>query len=325
MEERITEPGTPPSPDPPQRSRKLGFGVLVTLAILAVNRGCSSVSASPSWIVGTGWFLGASGCIVALIWLWDHTNRRRLAVRIVLSFAAVVVMVASTYGPVVDQYRKEHPAPTPKQSDAPASPPSIAPIAKADPPGRPLTGPEILLTVQSDGDGYSGTAYGIAWNPDFQKVSMIVASEAEIDYGDLDLAIDVGPLTIVGFRQINKSPDTPSLSPVVAASPNIKLPGGLEIAKGSLASGDDKGHKTPIELSPEQPASRYRLKSPSISSHSVMEFVLAVADLDLSFKNVQAGGKLTRSIRNGFNLRISGHYFIGKQRINLTKNHQLIH
>src|ERR1019366_329541 len=96
MEEAIPE-STPPDPPAPTTSRKLGFGALLTIALLGVNRGCSSVNASPSWIVGICWFALTASCLVILIWLWDHTNHRKAIVRIVLSLAVVVVMVTSTY------------------------------------------------------------------------------------------------------------------------------------------------------------------------------------------------------------------------------------
>ena len=171
----------------------------------------------------------------------------------------------------------------------------------------------LVITLQSDGNGYSGKAYGIAWNPDYQKVSMIVANEAAVDYGDLDLVVDAGGLTIVGLAQINQSPVTPSISPVLDP-----------IAGGSIAFVDEKGNKTPLQLSKEQDAPKYRLKSTSISSHSAMEFVVAIGKFDLSFRNIQLGGKLTVPIKNVFVLRVAGHYFIGKRKVDLEKEQQLI-
>jgi hypothetical protein len=132
----IQESGPDPAPQKNKTPRLLGFGALLGFVWFAANRGFAAVNASPSWIVGLGWFTAVTIALIAFIWLWDHTNRRHIAVRILLSLVAMCVVAASTYGPVLNQYRKEHPAPpAPKQVETPASPPTTAPvIAKADPP-----------------------------------------------------------------------------------------------------------------------------------------------------------------------------------------------
>jgi len=133
-----------PEPLPePKKSRTLGFGVLVTIAFLGVNRGCSSVNASPSWIIGTAWFALSAACLVILIWLWDHTNRHNPIVRSALSLVVVGAIVASTYNPVREQYRKEHPSPSPTGVKIPPPPAPPSPVP-------PQTTPTLMVSPKPD-------------------------------------------------------------------------------------------------------------------------------------------------------------------------------
>ena len=121
--------------------RKLGFGLLSALALFFVNRGCTAVNASPSWIVGTAWFAGAAAVVVVIIWLWDHTNHRHWLLRSCLSLGAVVAIAAASFGPIHEQYRREHarePVAPPPVVAQPESPKASAPIAKVVKPQGPV-------------------------------------------------------------------------------------------------------------------------------------------------------------------------------------------
>jgi hypothetical protein len=88
--------------------RRLGFGAVLAVALFAANRGCSTVNASPSWIIATAWFAGTTTFLVVAIWFWEHTTQRHWIVRSTLSLFVVSTMSVITYGPIREQYRREH-------------------------------------------------------------------------------------------------------------------------------------------------------------------------------------------------------------------------
>src|SRR2546423_1679322 len=92
--------------------RRLGFGVLASIALFAITRGCTSVNASPSWLIGTGWFALAAALCIAAIWTWEHTANRHAALRVGLSIVTLIAFAVCAYPSIADQYRREH-APAP--------------------------------------------------------------------------------------------------------------------------------------------------------------------------------------------------------------------
>jgi len=101
------------------KTRKLGFAALLAVALFCLNRGCSAVNASPSWVAGTAWFAAAAAFLVVVIWLWDHTSGWHWIIRTVCSMVVVAVIAVATYGPISNQYNTEH---TPVQAK-PKTPP----------------------------------------------------------------------------------------------------------------------------------------------------------------------------------------------------------
>jgi len=101
----------------PRAPRRLGFAALLAVALFCLNRGCSSVDASPSWLVSTAWFAAAVIVLIGVIWLWDHTARRHWIIKIISSVIVLAGIAASSYGPIRRQYRQEHPVPLAKQAE----------------------------------------------------------------------------------------------------------------------------------------------------------------------------------------------------------------
>ncbi|MDQ6704434.1 MAG: hypothetical protein M3Z85_00570, partial [Acidobacteriota bacterium] len=90
--------------------RRLGFGFLASLALFAITRGCTAVNASPSWLVGSGWFALAAALSIAAIWTWEHTTKWYVGIRIILSAITLIVFAISAFPSISDQYRREHPS-----------------------------------------------------------------------------------------------------------------------------------------------------------------------------------------------------------------------
>jgi hypothetical protein len=93
-------------------SRRLGFAALLALVLFCLNRGCSAVNASPSWVAGTAWFTAATVLLVIVIWLWDHTSTRHWVIKLTCSVFVVAVIAIAGYGPIMDQYSIEHAPPS---------------------------------------------------------------------------------------------------------------------------------------------------------------------------------------------------------------------
>src|SRR5712671_6758330 len=110
-EEQPPEEQRPEEQPPEAKSktpRRLGFTFLASLALFAVTRGCSSVNAPPSWLVGTGWFFFASTLVIGAIWTWEYTAEKHIGLRIALSVLALAVFAVGAYPSIREQYRREH-------------------------------------------------------------------------------------------------------------------------------------------------------------------------------------------------------------------------
>jgi hypothetical protein len=97
---------------------------MVAVALFFLNRGYSAVNASPSWIAGTAWFASAAALLIALVWLWDHTNKRHWGVRLGLSLFVVFAIFVVGYNPIRDQYRRERASRVQQPSEIQSAPPS---------------------------------------------------------------------------------------------------------------------------------------------------------------------------------------------------------
>jgi hypothetical protein len=111
---RLWENGEMEEQPPPRKEeksktpRRFGFGLLASLALFAITRGCGAVNASPSWFVGTGWFAIAAALSIAAIWTWEHTANRHVGLRVALSALALIAFTAGAFPSIADQYRREH-------------------------------------------------------------------------------------------------------------------------------------------------------------------------------------------------------------------------
>src|SRR5258708_23791281 len=100
--------------------RRVGFGAILAVAVFCANRGYSAVNASPSWIIGTAWFAGAAALLVAAVWMWEHTTKWHWGRRLALSVVLLAGVYLAAFGPVSDQYKREHTV------APPAAPPVVA-------------------------------------------------------------------------------------------------------------------------------------------------------------------------------------------------------
>jgi hypothetical protein len=91
--------------------RRLGFAVIVAVALFSANRGFAAANATPSWTQSTFWFVLTGLILVAAVWFWEYTEKRHLRVRIGASILIAVVVFFLGYGPVRNQYQKEHQTP----------------------------------------------------------------------------------------------------------------------------------------------------------------------------------------------------------------------
>jgi hypothetical protein len=137
---KVTAVPEPPTVPEHQGRRKFGFSILAGLVLFGVNRGCSAVNASPSWMAGVFWFLFSIGLLVYGIWAWDHTANRHPVVRVGLSFLVMAGGSWITYRPIYDQYNRELP---------------IKQVAAAPTPAPPAVAPPTILGPDFDSEGAS--------------------------------------------------------------------------------------------------------------------------------------------------------------------------
>jgi len=128
---------------PSKLPRRLGFGTIFTFALFCANRGCSAVNASPSWISGALWFAGAAVLLVTAIWLWEHTTKWHWVIRFGLSLAVLFAVSLGAYGPVSEQYRREHPIQ--------AAQVKVAPVSSAPPTETKTTTEPVRRSVRGNG------------------------------------------------------------------------------------------------------------------------------------------------------------------------------
>jgi len=133
--------------------RKFGFAGMcfgVGFICWAIQKGDAALNPSLSWTTGLGWYSAATLLLVAGIWLWNQTANRHWIARTVLTVVALVGMILLCYGPVIQQYRREHliqakaseqavtPPPTPRPAEKQADPTAAAKKTSGNPRPRKI-------------------------------------------------------------------------------------------------------------------------------------------------------------------------------------------
>ena len=102
-----------------------GLCFVVAFILWAIQKGDAAVNPSLSWMTGLGWYSLSTLLVIAGIWLWDQTANRHIAIRSGLTVAACLIAIWMFYGPLRDQYRREHQTKIAQQADPP--PPAATP------------------------------------------------------------------------------------------------------------------------------------------------------------------------------------------------------
>jgi hypothetical protein len=95
------------------RFKRFGFAGLcfgVAFICWAIQKGDAVLNPDLSWPVGLFWYAIATALCVAGVWLWDRSADSHIAIRIAATAAVIGLAYWVFHGPVIQQYRREHPS-----------------------------------------------------------------------------------------------------------------------------------------------------------------------------------------------------------------------
>jgi len=111
----------------PSRFRRFGFpGLCFLIAFIcwAIQKGDAAVNPTPNWLVGLLWYSLATILAVLGIWFWNQTAKRHIVLRISASVLVLALMFWLAFGPLKQEYLREHMPPVTQPVRTPIQPAS---------------------------------------------------------------------------------------------------------------------------------------------------------------------------------------------------------